>query len=455
MALSDKQRSRKHRLISYLLDNDVPARNRLQIAYELENRFPCEDHYRIVPKVIELLESDTAETPPIDYFVEDYDYDCFTDVTDTPADASARDLLEQDYNTYIKNDLIQIMSWYLDKDVTEVDAEEMILELRKRIDRYESKIDLRELETLRDLYEHRKNKQTGLNSFVDPIDERISSFELGTMSTLLGESGEFKTTLALAKMYNNILHNNKNCVFISLEMDRDLIMFMLQARHSFNKMFADQYPPVTFEMLRDGEVTGEYEDFIMDTVWDDLKNNDTYGDFVILGYDDFMDFTESGIRSRLSRLDFDVDGVFVDYIQELKYEDHPFDSYNTDPINHYARAFSKITDDCNGTGKKCHVTLLSQVNKQGYAEAKQRKGKYSKDAIAEAHTVKRESSFIWSTYANDEHKQMGQTRVMLIKNRYGEEMNEPETINIDPGMIYTGDDEEDIDGTNVDVDDIF
>jgi hypothetical protein len=442
--MSSKKRSRRHRLISFLLDNDVASKKRLQIAYEIEHRFPCDSEttpwYSIVPNLVEHLQEEPYQTPSLDYYKSDYDYSYFTETTNTVSVPEARDMLEQDYKTYVKNQLFRSMSYYLDQDESELDTEDIILQLRKYIDDYDSRIDLRELDDYKDVYDKRKNKDPGLKSFIAPIDNHVQSFELGTMSTLMGESGHYKTTLSLSMMYNNIVERGKNVVFVSLEMDRNLIMDQLMSRHTYNDKFVGTLNnPVPSDRLRDADLNEAEEEIVKNQVWDDLKNNDEYGDFEILGYDDFMDFSVTGLRSRLARVDFEIDGVIVDHIQETAYFDHSFDTRYTNPINYYVRAFSQLTKDVDGTGKKSHVMLLSQVNKEGFQHAQKKKGQYHENAVAEGHTIKRESTVIWSTYANDEDQSLGQTRVYIPKNRLGAPMKQPEIIDVDPGMLMTDD----------------
>lgn len=433
-------------IVSYLMDNSIPVEDRLQVAYDIEGRFDCYDEFICVPHLIESLE-EYGEANSLEYFHRELGWDWLELTGDyyTKKSDICRQL-DSLFKRTVKSEVIDEVSEFLEDDHHSDSAENILTNFRKILNDYDQRIASRQLPTVEDYFEEDKEIDFAMHSYIDPVDQQMAYYEPGQISTIAGNPGEFKTTLALHTMYKNITDNNTNCVYITLEMPRKLIMYNLIARHTVNEQWQWRDAPVTYGEIRDrlksnraGEPNSDIEEHLLDT-WYHLKNCDDYGDFEILTMQDFENLGVSAVRSRLSRLNFTPQGVFVDYMQFLQSANHPFSmrSISSSAVNPYVQFFSELSKDVDGMGNKCHVIMLSQVNRKGYKRACETEGRYQKSDLLGANRLERDSAQIYFTYASQELKDSGCTKVFLAKNREGPEMSDPEKIEVDASTIYVG-----------------
>jgi len=107
----------------------------------------------------------------------------------------------------------------------------------------------------------------------------------------------------------------------------------------------------------------------------------------------------------------------------------------------FVREFAELAKNCNG--KRMAVILLSQANREGHKRAVNNKGKYDLQALAEFHELERSSSYVLSLFTDEEMRETNEVKVCLMKNRFGNIMDNPVTILTDPqycvfGLDYCG-----------------
>ena len=89
---------------------------------------------------------------------------------------------------------------------------------------------------LLDIY-NRKVDMSGISTGIKKIDEDTGGLQPGTIATILGFTGSYKTTWALNIAYNAMVEG-KNVCYLSLEVTDENIFFNMVSRHSFNDEFS-------------------------------------------------------------------------------------------------------------------------------------------------------------------------------------------------------------------------
>jgi replicative DNA helicase len=447
---------RKQKIFKYLFADAPDKLEKKKVLNEIEGKFPTDEKpFDIVPDLQRIFEQ--ADTlPPFDHFIKEYDYTfSLDDDIETPNLAEVLDIIHIEFLNYVQNDFAgELLDYIHDGEIT--DLEEFMRDVRSIIDEYDQTAGEEDQKTAHDYYQELKNTDPGIHSHIDPIDSNVDAFEYGSMSTIAGWTGHMKSTLARHIFYENIT-NGYNGIFISLEMPRRAKLFHMIARHSMHEKFMEDIDPVTANEIKDANFDDLTEEYIFDYVEDDLQNNDSYGEYSILEQEAFPSFTLSGIQSTIAKQGFEVDFIILDYVQLLKYEQHPFGVNHSDPVNYYVRQFSKLQHDVDGLGTSSHIMLLSQVNRSGYTRALERNGRYDNRAISEAHNIERNSSQVFFTFAPDELKEGNEAKVHLTKNRSGDTMADPTLIPVDPAVSKVGetlDLEEEKDDMDINVGDL-
>lgn len=112
----------------------------------------------------------------------------------------------------------------------------------------------------------KKVTQSGLNTGIKRIDEDTGGLQPGTMTTILGFTGSFKTTWALNIAYNAI-NNDKNVLYLSLEVTKENIMYNLLSRHSLDDKFKVKIEHLD---LKHKKLSKTDEDYLFDKIHPDL-----------------------------------------------------------------------------------------------------------------------------------------------------------------------------------------
>lgn len=328
---------------------------------------------------------------------------------------------------------IQISSSGLNQDIQEQVYDVLSTTVNTSNDTYENPFD-----TMRNRYEIRKTRPKGLRTYIQAVDEEIGGMNEGTLNTILGFTGSFKTTFATNIVYNNIVHDGYNIVLISLEMTKDEVISNLVCRHSYDSKFT-QFPFISPKKLRNTELTEEQESFLFDVVkadFDNYKKN-----LIIYDQSDFTDASPLEIERKLEEADRElghINAFIVDHIGLLKFSGEARkNEYET--MNFYMRFFQ---GQCvNFLHKKRQVTgiVLVQANREGYLRAIRNDGEYDLRAIAEANEVERSSYRVFSVFSSEDLKLSKELKIGLIKHRGGSTISPPVNVFCEPDAYVIGD----------------
>ena len=322
------------------------------------------------------------------------------------------------------------------------------------------------LERLRDV-------QSGPTIYFKPFEKYIPTIPAGTLMTIGGYVGSFKTTFGYNFAYTNAVYGGWNSLILSLEMPRDELYIKTTVRHALHPKFYGQ-ETITYSGLKAGELSTNQEQFYNKVLLPDFQNpRETYGKMTptkghvcIIDPAQLRDVGAASVDELLGyvlhRVDADMPGgldiLVVDYAQllgsELPVNDFEDNFRNTKII---ARSMKDLALGFQSMKWKRRpgltIVLLSQLSRAAYQSAYQaiyrakKKGPeryqniYNVTAFAESTEIERASDICITLYSDDSlrEKQGATVIAQLLKNRQGERNEEGERMLALPDRCYIGD----------------
>lgn len=295
----------------------------------------------------------------------------------------------------------------------------------------------------KDVLEIYKDKDTsiGFKVGVPQIDELTGGLKLGTLNTIAGWTGSFKTTWAVNVAYNAI-KDGGNVLYLSLEVPKEDLMFNILSRHSYDDKFE-------IALAKDKLMKRELEDkdykYLQEKVYPDYLK--IPGKMYLVDETDLDNYSTYALESKFREIDKlaiketgkGIDMVFIDHAQLLKFSnDTKLIGKETSVINQYISFFRKNAIDWIKEGRKVCMVMLSQTSREGWKDATRHEGQYKLTALAEANELERASSVVLSTYSNDSLINMNAAKVSILKSRNGRATPEPIETFVDPEYYVFG-----------------
>jgi len=318
--------------------------------------------------------------------------------------------------------------------------------------------------SFRERYTKNMKDSAGLKTFVDQIDDDISSIPKGAMCTLAGFTGSFKTTWAVNMAVKNALEG-KNIAYISLEVAEDQLLYSILSLFSNDNRFTRMgYHPIEHQKIRQNKLYEDELNFLCDVLEPEYRKS-IAPNFHIIDRSRFKTYSESEFIDILYQLDDEkpIDAVFVDHVGELALRSPLYNGNNTGAIiNKYVSFFGELTVDFRqNKNQKRQVTmvLLAQTNRSGYKAAATSFRKlslvtrpndknkslntqvegYNLTALSDSNELERFSSIVMTVFANDDMKIAKQAYVQVLKTRFGQNVP-PTPVDIEPEVYSFGGD---------------
>ena len=332
--------------------------------------------------------------------------------------------------------------------------------------------------SFRERYTKSMKDNSGLLTGIDRFDEEIGSISKGSVCTIAGFTGSFKTTWAVNMAINNVLYNKKNIAYISLEVTKEQLEYSILSLFSNDKRFSNLgYSPITHKDIRQNKLDTDKLNFLCDVLEPEYRRV-IEPNFHILDESKFKTFSESEILDTLYKLDDEkpLDAVFFDHAGLFAFKSPLYNSGNVGvAINKYVSFIRQISicfRKTNGVSRGIASVLLAQTNRSGHAEAaksfrklamvnrpgdNKNKGLtvlpegYQLRALSDANELERCSSVVLAVFANDDMKTAKQAYVQMLKTRYGSSVL-PIPVNIDPEYYKFGDEGAMVDDSELSVD---
>ena len=277
----------------------------------------------------------------------------------------------------------------------------------------------------------------------------------GRLVTIAGFSGSCKTTYALDMAYYNATKLGYTSVFLSLEMEPSELWKKLLLRHSENHKFTRYRKVDSVNGYDWSGLSIDNFNFLKNIVAEDFKKNMAYGHIIIVSTDDLV---KHGIDNLLPAIEKDImaspfkdkywgiDLFFVDYIQLLgNFLYHQYSQKNNryQFVGDVIRYLKFLTQTYKtGMNNGIDVIALSQINREGYKYARDSKDKdkgYDLTSIAESSEIVNASDIVITLRYEIVNKKGHCVKAQLLKNRFGETIDEPVQLLSLPEYCYVGD----------------
>jgi len=270
------------------------------------------------------------------------------------------------------------------------------------------------------------------------LDDHIRGCKKGTVITIFGFTASFKTTLAVSAAYYNCIVLKHNTAYITLEVPKYYLRYMLCSRHSLHPKFRGILDPIPYKDIFDSVLTDSQMEALTQ-VDNDLREGMESGDYGKFAVYDITDFSMGRIEELIENTPVIYDDLYFDYIQLAGYM--PTDKRNFDKKGLVNVFINKLHDFSKtyrkGTGLV--VYLLSQANRDGYVKARKKGGRYDLMALAEASELERASFIVLALYSDDKLIEKNVLSYQILKFRGGPTMLEPQLTYLDPKFAVTGD----------------
>lgn len=323
-----------------------------------------------------------------------------------------------------------------DKDLETTSMDDLQNDLQDIIN---SEKELKMLDTNLDgksIYGVKEEAKLGIRTGIKAIDDNCYGLGYGRVAVVYGYVGHGKTTVLMNYLYNAISFGY-NSVFITLEIPKGDLYLQLLSIHSYKMAATFGKDPIPYSSLLKGLLTKEEKAYVFGELEQSLKA--MTGKFALVEQDDISDYSYAGLQSFLSSLDFVVDAVFLDFIQELV----PY-VVGTRKDSYLASA-SMVSDFRRlAVGSKVFpqriVILGAQANRDGYERAVKADGQYDLRAIAEIPQLEKIAYYAISVFLDDRLRQSGETKICMPKNRGGKLISEPVVVPVDHRFSVLGED---------------
>lgn len=294
---------------------------------------------------------------------------------------------------------------------------------------------------LMELYKNKIN-EVGIKTSVNQIDEDTGGLQPGTITTILGFTGSYKTTWALNMTYNAI-RDNMNVLYLSLEVTKEKVFYSLLSRHSFDDKFKIH---IDNSKLKKKQLEDNEFEYLEKEIYPDFLKFP--GKVYVVDESELEAYSFFSLENKFREIDklanqetgHGIDLLVIDHAQLLKFDASMKSVGNeTNVVNAYVSFFRQSVLNWIKSGRQIAGLILSQSSREGWKEAVRAEGKYRLTALAEANELERASSVVLSVFCSESLKQIKSAKIQILKNRDGEAWSEPMETFVDPVYYAFGD----------------
>ena len=278
---------------------------------------------------------------------------------------------------------------------------------------------------------HRKKKRdpslanSGLFTFLDPIDGVFRGTKLGELTLVAAFVGQGKSTFVGNLAYNG-LWQGLNGLYISLEMSFDEMRNFMYCLHTSNHQwyrhprFKNLAGKISYERICYGELD-ELEEEFFDTASLDFATNEDYGEMLLTQPEEaltpaLLEMEMYERQAQLAERGKNLDFVVVDYVGLMVQDKKDrYGDFNVD-LNNMIKWLKNQTLTFNN-GRGLRIITPFQINREGWKEAVKNDGVYRLTALSNAHEAERSPDQIYALYSTDEMRKSGIIKISWLKNR--------------------------------------
>jgi hypothetical protein len=260
---------------------------------------------------------------------------------------------------------------------------------------------------------------------IEQMDVALKGAKRKELWTHAAFTGGLKSTFAINWAYNQAVYYRHSCVIFSLEMPYEQVRRILYSIHSAHPKFTalrQQYgvsKSVSYEQLRDGELSPGERDFMFQQVVPDLNDPaNLYGHIHIEVADpDKSDFTIMDLRSKAELLyskDPAIRMIIIDHAGLMASRGRH--SSTTERLNEVLRDSKKLAMSFN-RGLGVAVVALFQISREGYKAAEKNGGRYNLTHLSYANEAERSSDIVTASWVDQELEESNLVKFQCLKAR--------------------------------------
>lgn len=262
------------------------------------------------------------------------------------------------------------------------------------------------LQVKEDAYKEATESRDGLSLCLPKVEEYAGKAAKGTMVSILAFTGAFKSTYALNIAYENAI-NKHNILYLSLESTSIKMVERLVLNHIATKA-KDSKELINSYWLRDKMLDKKQQKFYNNKhneMIEELDNHLILWDSTQFSYETFLDMQDTlrhADKVFKDKTGKGLDGVVVDQLSLLKYSRGSGKkvTYDGALLNDWVSFFAKQMLNFLDEARQITVFMVSQVNRDAYAEASKpkKKGRYDAACASDSHELERSSSTMITLY---------------------------------------------------------
>lgn len=267
------------------------------------------------------------------------------------------------------------------------------------------------------------------------VDTVVTGIESGTLVTVCGFTGSFKTTTAISTAVFNAIKGRSTAI-LNIESPIRNIKIQALSCLSFSPYF--QGDPIPAKSILKRTLT-DVESEALVRLEDEFEN--LPGKIYLFGPSDVRGPLLTSIPSIMSYMaDKGVNAFMVDHIQLFKYfrNDDRFGKSDVSTVDEVIRTITDQSVALAEKGYDFRGMVLSQANREGYGKAVRKGGRYDLSALAEYNELERSSAYVLFLFSSEELKSLNELRVQLSKHRNGDVIEDPVSVFCDPEYSVVG-----------------
>jgi len=255
-----------------------------------------------------------------------------------------------------------------------------------------------------------------------------------------GFTSNGKSVLLRYLSYFFLAHYKKNVVFITLEMDAEIVQTLFYLMHANNKEIFPGTPYLSYSKWKTQSFSDEEESFFKAAIKDFTQAD--YGDLIIKQPKSNFGLHSLKNTLRETQIQNEVDIITVDYLTLM----NPLEGKDTkkgavtEDYNQMIKDFKRLllTNTSNkGTIKPLLGLSAAQLNRGGYSDAIKNKNQYEISAFSMYNEIERSADILLTILRTQQLQEEKKVRLQCLKNRDGGYPNAGEDfiVDLDKGQI--------------------
>ena len=358
-------------------------------------------------------------------------------------DSAITDIMIEQSKRTLKKDILELGSTVDKLSASELKQKVSNL-LENKLLEGRAEVPQNNLKELPSMYSSLKTTGDGLSLVIPRIEDYAGKALAGTVVTILGFAGSFKSTFSMQVAYENAIAG-KNMLYLALESTSTALINRLVLNHIASTT-TDRSKLIKADWVRDNKLTPDqikYYDNKHSELIALLNDRLIIWDEQDVVYDTFLDMNDvlrKADQMFREKTGTGLDGFVLDQLALLKFTSAGGKKYGYDGavLNDWVSYLRKQALNFLDTGREITVFMVSQINRESYMEASKpkKKGRYDITAASDANEIERASSTMITLY-----KDLDTSNALLVnipKAREGQSPDNPLQLEVHGDYFHIG-----------------